>query len=63
MIADFCSLRPSQSITRLAWRPLVSDAASNGEDEKQQHNEEMDLAVASEDNCLRLFCIDNILQN
>ena len=45
---DSCRLRPSGSITQLAWRPQYKvSKASDGEG--------MELAVASEDHSLRLF--------
>ena len=37
----------------------MNGLASNVESEKQQQGEEMNLAVASEDNCLQLFSIES----
>lgn len=61
-VVDIFSLRPSKSITRLAWRPLVTGSESNVKTEMQQQSEDMYLAVSSEDSSLRLYSVSSSLQ-
>ena len=61
--ANFFSLRPSRSITQVAWRPLANHEAGHFESQKGQQSEKIYLAVASEDCSLRLLSIGSIPQD
>lgn len=59
-LTDHNRQRPSKAITRIAWRPSPAAGMNNrgnyGKREEQHHD--MQLAVASEDNSLRIISIN-----
>lgn len=50
-------LRPSKSITRLAWRPPWADFNADQDFGEENQNPGLQLAIASEDGSLRIFSI------
>lgn len=48
-------LHPSRAITQLAWRPLSREVNVGRMEGVKLSNDGMQLAVASEDNSLRIF--------
>ena len=55
LLTPASSLRPSKTITQLAWRPLRASSETNGRGESSAAEPVLELAVASEDRSLRLF--------
>lgn len=56
--ADYSRLRPSRSVTALAWRPQRPGSTANGINGTSSRLDEMQLAIASEDSSLRLLSVE-----
>lgn len=58
-LTDHTRQRPSKAITRVSWRPPPAAGMNNGEryGKREEQPHDIQLAVASEDNSLRIIPI------